>query len=1535
MRHFNSLGIGKKMSLVAVFPLLFIVILGIVSSVSIEKMVVTQQWVNHTDDVILKITDIEKSLLNLENGQRGYLITAKADFLAPYNQATQQLSVLFSQAKRLTADNPEQQQKLTQIESLVQTWLDQAGKPEIKMRDKVATNTKDSDYLQTVLRKEVGKTILDQIRHETDQLNSQFKKAGNTQGQLLTLLIAKDIVDRETGERGYLLTGVDSFLQPYDEGQNQLTKHIDALNQIIDTAYDREQMTVDINQLKSLAHSWLTEAAIPEIELRQQVNQGSKKFADIEQVLRRAKGKNILDSYQQQLKKINDAFAKSKNQLAQTLTQSIAKAIVDQQAGQRGYLLTGDDSFLAPYEQGKFDLKRHINALTALTSTAYNTQQVRRSLKRIAELAMDWQDKAATPEIAARIEINRHPTTMADVTALIEQGTGKSIMDQLRLELHNIKAEEFRLMALRQSDSLKSAATANSLILIGSLIIIALSLMLAFLIIREVMTQLKNTVESVENIANSNYTQSVSIVSNDEIAAVGLAVNQLLERLKHTAAIAKRISQGEYNIEIEIQGEHDELGKSLQRMTHSLIENQNNLSLKRSELEEQDWIKSHHTEIISNLQGTKNLKSFADLLLSTLVSALDAHIGLFYQVDHDAEQQLILAASYAFQTRKNLSNKFALGEGLVGQCALERKMIMLSNIPDDYIKISSGTGESQPKQIIVFPLEFENNLMGVIEIGCLTEISPKQQSLIELLQLNIGVSINNIYSHNRTEALLQQSQVQAIELQSQQKELQTTNESLEEHTQQLKKSQRELKQQSEELKVSNEELEEKQELLQKQQLVLEEAKHGIEIKASELALASKYKSEFLANMSHELRTPLNSLLILSKSLAENKEGNLSQQQQVDAEVIVDGGNDLLNLINDIMDLSKVEAGMLDVTMASIRLAEIARSLTSLFGRAAQDKGLQFNVTIQPSLEETIYTDGQRLEQILKNFLSNALKFTERGSIEVHIGEPPADIRFHSNKLKLESTISIAVIDTGVGITKEKQLAIFEAFQQEDGSTSRQYGGTGLGLAISRELTFLLGGEIHLVSDKGVGSTFTLYLPKQWNDTCHGPQNDDDVPTSMAKNNIKANHLSAVKTDADTTQQAPHGVTVSNNTWLPDDRREIQLGDNVLLIIEDDPNFAKILQRLGRENKQKTLLTNKGRNGLLLALEFNPNGILLDMELPDITGLAVLEQLRDNGATRNIPVHVLSAGDYKSVSLERGAINFLSKPTTINNIRMALDSINNTVAAHIKNILVVEDDDQHSTAALLKSKDMNVSCAASIEQAYTLLSQSVFDCIVMDLILPDAQGIEVLEKITAHPAVVNIPIVVHTAREITDHEHEFLKKYSSSIVVKGAESTERLLDDVSLFLHRVGKATAIHQPESIKMLHDQNAMLTNRRILLVDDDMRNIYAIKRLLSKIGLIVTPAENGQIAIDKAQTAAPHERYELILMDIMMPIKDGFEAMNEIRRMSEYTDTPIIALTAKAMPEDRQKCLDAGASDYIIKPIDTEKLLSMMRVWLYQQAY
>jgi CheY-like chemotaxis protein len=881
---------------------------------------------------------------------------------------------------------------------------------------------------------------------------------------------------------------------------------------------------------------------------------------------------------------------------------------------------------------------------------------------------------------------------------------------------------------------------------------------------------------------------------------------------------------------------------------------------------------------------------------------VNAHHGAFYMTETDDEGPVLrLFASYAYQERKSVSNTWRFGQGLVGQAALEGKRIVLTKVPSDYIQISSALGEAPPHAIVVVPILFEGEVKGVIELASFEKFSGIQLAFLDQMLESLGIVIATIEATMRTDELLRQSQSLTEELRSQQEELQQTNEELEEKAVQLTEQKAEVEKKNKQVELARQELEEK---------------------AEQLALTSKYKSQFLANMSHELRTPLNSLLILSRQLADNAEGNLTDKQIRYADTIRQAGTDLMTLINEILDLAKIESGTMAVEIGQVRFQNLRDYVDQTFRQVAEEKGLQFTVELDADLPPWMETDDMRLRQVLRNLLSNAMKFTEKGRVNLRIQRAAGDV------------IAFGVADTGIGIPKDKQRLIFEAFQQADGSTSRKYGGTGLGLAISREIAGLLGGDLRVDSTPGQGSTFTLYLPTTYKaPTREGRAQQQARVAAAAQAAIETGHqpLQIMPAPPEPERSEAHEKPLPIARTIPDDYDSLEPGDRVLLVIEDDGTFAVTMLEMARSSGFKGVVATSGSQALELARTVKPDAVTLDLRLPDIDGWVLLDRLKHDPATRHIPVHVISGLDEERRSLQSGALAFLQKPVTHEGIMEGLSGIKEFVEKRVKQLLVVEDDPVQSQAItdLIGEGDVQTTTVASGEGALQSLENKSFDCVVLDLRLPGMSGFELIERIKADPRHRRLPVIVYTGRELTDDDKGRLHGLAQTVIIKDVTTMERLLDETALFLHRVEANLPERKQRVLRRLAKSDPQLAERNVLVVDDDLRNIFALTSLLEGHKMHVQYAENGKRALQKLEE---NPNIDVVLMDIMMPEMDGYEALRQIRERPQWKDLPVIALTAKAMKGDREKCLEAGASDYITKPVDSDQLLSLLRVWLYQ---
>ncbi|WP_211747788.1 response regulator [Paenibacillus sp. Marseille-Q4541] len=1156
------------------------------------------------------------------------------------------------------------------------------------------------------------------------------------------------------------------------------------------------------------------------------------------------------------------------------LTNKIEKNVLDMETGQRGFALTGDEKYLIPYESARSAWESDYKNLYELITDNPSQQD---ELNKIRENIKEWIETAGQPVITMKRQNQNQ-----EVIAFYEADPGKQIIDQLRLQLDDFRNTEKNLTKIRIADLDQKNAEFRIVLYVALFILIVLSVVLSTFISRSIVQTIKQVISAITDIASSEGSQKskrINVKSKDEIRDLGEATNRLLER----------------------------------------HENEN-------------WLQTSIGEVAVSYQGASELSDLSHAFTTKIAHLLEASYGVFYL---RSGNYLIKTASYAASGPEAGTEQFQMGEGLVGQAALEKRIITLDSVPDDHVRIATGLGYSAPNSILIIPIEYKGEVQGVIEFASLHPFSDLQLKLVDQIRSTIGIAINSVLSQMEVKRLLEESQVMSEELQVQTEELKTQSEELisqqdemKASNDSLKRSEERLQRQQEELEQNNLDLTQRTEQVEAHMRKIEEIKEQIEKQnyvlekqASDLITASKYKSEFLANMSHELRTPLNSLLILSEILMSNKEGNLTTKQVDFSRTIHSSGNDLLRLIDDILDLSKVEAGQMKVEMEPVLLDDLKETLWRSFQPVALKKQIEFHIHMEENLPDSIITDSHRLQQILKNLLSNAIKFTSNGSVTLSLSRTHHTIPFveHSTQSNM---ITFTVEDTGIGIPLDKRDTIFEAFQQADGSTSRKYGGTGLGLTISRELASLIGGYIEFDSVEGKGSTFTLYVPEL------------QTAGHVTSQEIAVSDTVQVESKVSENVLVPH-IEISNpdllsDEDLKDDRHHLAPGDRVILIIEDDENFAEIMLDIARSRNFKGIVALQGDKGLALAHAYKPDAIMLDIQLPVIDGWTILERIKQHPELRHIPVHIISVVDESKQGLTMGAMAYLKKPVNKDQIEDALSQIESFINRDLKRLLIIEDDDvlRESMVELIGHDDVAITAVSTGAEALRELDREHFDCMVMDLGLSDISGFDLLDQIRRNENLKQLPIIIYTGKELDMREEIELKKYAESIIVKNVKSQERLFDETALFLHRVEANLPEDRRNILKKLYNNEDALEGKRILLIEDDIRNIFSLVSVLESYNLSVTFAENGREALEVLKQ---DPNFDLILTDIMMPEMDGYETMRAIRSMEEFHSLPIIALTAKAMKEDRQRCIDAGASDYISKPIDVEKLLSLLKVWLY----
>ncbi|WP_137806141.1 response regulator [Pseudomonas sp. G(2018)] len=1095
------------------------------------------------------------------------------------------------------------------------------------------------------------------------------------------------------------------------------------------------------------------------------------------------------------------------------------KLTVDLETGMRGFLLSGDDKFLEPYEMAKPRIEVVLNTLLELT--ADNPVQTDR-LHRLQALQVEWADYAQS-----MIDLQR---SSGDYRSAVRAGKGKRLTDEVRKQFEDVINMEQQLRATRNEEVRRTTIWSIVLYL---LFIAAISGLLAYIGRRDLM--------------------SLS----------------------------------------------EQYGANLARQQGSA-----------ERLERQAWLRNGQTELAEQVLGQlslnllgRNILQFCAQYLGTAVAAL------YVREEHGG---LTRVASYGMSREQEERDQQIYGdEGIVGQAAQQARLIRLDDVPGNYFKVSSGLGEGLPRSVLVVPTSDDDRVNGVIELGFLRLPDERDIELLELIAGNIGTSIEAARYRQRLQEVLAETQQLNEELQVQQEELKTANEELEEQSRILKESQAHLETQQVELEQTNEQLAEQAEVLAEQRdamdlknTELNQAQAQLEERAEELQRSSKYKSEFLANMSHELRTPLNSSLILAKLLAENPQENLSAEQVKFAESIYSAGNDLLNLINDILDISKVEAGKLEIRPENTSVARLVDGLRAMFEPLAADKQLQFNVELQDGAPAMMFTDRQRLEQVIKNLLSNAVKFTEKGSVSLNVASAVND------------GIAFIIRDSGIGIAEDQQDSIFEAFRQADGTTNRRYGGTGLGLSISRDLAALLGGSISVSSTPGQGSTFTLILPQQYVEPGEEPVEPMRARPVAHVPNPAPEPLKPLIAEVDIPR-------------FNDDRGKAPFTTRCILVVEDELNFAHILYDLAHELGYQCLVAHGADEGYDLAREFVPDAILLDMRLPDHSGLTVLQRLKEHADTRHIPVHVISVEDRVEAAMHMGAVGYAVKPTTREELKDVFARLEAKLTQKVKRVLLVEDDDlqRDSISRLIGDDDIEITAVGYAQEALDLLRTTIFDCMIIDLKLPDMLGGDLLKRMSTEDICSFPPVIVYTGRNLTRDEEAELRKYSRSIIIKGARSPERLLDEVTLFLHKVESRLSHERQTMLKTARSRDKVFEGRKVLLVDDDVRNIFALTSALEQKGAVVIIGRNGREAIARLSEV---EDIDLVLMDVMMPEMDGFEATIEIRKDPRWRKLPIIAVTAKAMKDDQERCLQAGANDYLAKPIDLDRLFSLIRVWL-----
>ena len=1158
----------------------------------------------------------------------------------------------------------------------------------------------------------------------------------------------------------------------------------------------------------------------------------------------------------------NSQMVRNSNRIIKDLD-NVFSLVKDAETGQRGYLLTGDQVFLDPYTKAKEKLSISISDLSSeFTETATQSENFTKL-------------KTSTEERLRILDQNLLEKRAKKVVTTEQLLAGKKYMDEIRIIVDEMQTEEQSILKSRTEMLDKVASYTPLLIIFSALLAIAITL----IFFRKVSLDFDEKNKLTNELEHKNHESENRLATIEKVTA--------------------QISAGDYNILVD-QNAKKNLGsvaEPLNKMAQSLKNSFNSL-------EEKQWLSSSISKLNDRMMGEKSTHKLANDILEGIVVKTQSMIAAIYLLDED--NKLHLAGSYAMlgnDTQKTLK----IGEGIVGEAFKSGKPILLKDIPDSEITISYATGKTKPKNIIAIPITRYNIPLGVIELGTTGDYSDIQLEFLRAVAGNIGLAFHSAQSRIKMQDLLEETQAQSEELQTQHAELENINEELEAQSQKLLASEEELRVQQEELMQSNQELEERTSLLEEKNVLIEERNVSIQQKSMELEQSTKYKSEFLANMSHELRTPLNSILLLSKLMTESDD--LDETYVEYASVMQSSGQGLLTLIDEILDLSKIESGKMTLEISEVPLEEIAADMKMLFNPMAKQKNLELNIQIEAETSNTLHTDKLRIEQVLKNLLSNAIKFTSQGSITLKIENDDS-----------KEKIKFTVIDTGIGIAKEKLKMVFEAFQQADGSTQRKYGGTGLGLSISRELARLLGGEISLTSTEGVGSEFTLTVPIQI--------------TEGAIEELQPSPQNISYPIVEVEKQPERFIADHIPQPIQDDRDNIVEGDKIILIIEDDTPFAKILTDFARKKGYKVIAAVRGDVGIELAQHYQPIAILLDIQLPIMDGWQVMEALKSNPETKPIPVHIMSSMKFKQESLLRGAVDFINKPFALEQMQEVFKKLENAMDRSPKKVLIVEENEQHAKALsyFLSANNISTDIVSNVSESIDALQKQEIDCVILDMGMPGKNAYDTLETIKQNKGLEQLPIIVFTGKSLSQGEENRIKKYADSIVVKTAYSYQRILDEAGLFLHLVEEKQKKKGEKSggFENLGELRNILHNKTVLLADDDVRNIFSLTKALEIQGMKIIPAMDGKEAL---KILKENSEIDIVLMDMMMPEMDGYETIREIRSSSQFKNLPVLAVTSKAMMGDREKCIAVGASDYISKPVDIDQMVSLLRVWLYDK--
>lgn len=1161
----------------------------------------------------------------------------------------------------------------------------------------------------------------------------------------------------------------------------------------------------------------------------------------------------------------------SKSRRSVAAVKDVLVALLDAETGNRGYQLTGRENFLEPYNRSLKEFSQAIERAKSLDISD------KKQLERLHDLEENVNRNIENLKLF--VQNRRNGKVMTQEQILLS----KSYMDKCRVIVRDFVQYEDSQLEIKNKDLDRSSGTTVLFIVISALAAVVVTIFFYFKLRADLIRRDKLERELREK--------------DQEISRRVSAIQQ----------IANRVANGDYS-QKAVDHSQDDLGDLVDSLNHMTD------SLKKSfdKINKSDWRQKGLALLNESLVGNKSVKEASDQSLNQLIEYGKCINGALYLYD---EGTLKLSASYGLEN--TMKKSFEPGEGMVGQVFSDEKIQVYNDLNEEDFVVSFASSRIKINGILLVPVHADGHCIGILELGSATDFDEDRINYFAECSRNIGIALNAAKGREKEQQLLEETQAQSEELQVQHSELENLNTELEAQTQKLQASEEELKVQQEELMQANAELEERSRMLEERNHMIAQRNGEIQKKVEELALSTKYKSEFLANMSHELRTPLNSILLLSRLMAENPDENLNEDQIESAKVIQSSGSSLLTLIDEILDLAKIESGKMTLEYQDVVVNDVIRDLRSLFNPIMQEKHIRFDIHVEEEVEKTIETDRLRVDQVLRNLLSNAIKFTSEGSISLHIRKDTENKDF----------IVFSVKDTGIGIPEEKQAIIFEAFQQADGSTRRRFGGTGLGLSISREIARLLGGELNLKSKVNEGSEFSLIIPITAISEAVQPENDQHLVETIRED---VEEIQNILEDGEAETSIPVEILAIPEA-VEDDRDGITAEDKVILIVEDDINFAKALLKYARMNQYKGVVVVRGDYALSAAVQYHPQAILLDVQLPVKDGWQVMDELKSNASTRHIPVHMMSVLQVERESLMKGAIDFINKPMALDKMTDVFKKIEDALQKSPQKVLIVENNAKHASALAYFLSNFNISLSVenNVEDSVKALTTDYVDCVILDLGASKGSEYQIIESIKSYEGLENLPIIIFSEHSLSKSEELKIRQYADSIVVKTAHSYERILDEVGLFLHLVEEKNNSVETARNKVLGSLTEVLSGKKILITDDDVRNIFSLTKALEKYKVEVVVAMDGKHAL---QQINEHKDIDVILMDMMMPEMDGYETIREIRKMPAFTRLPIIAITAKSMIGDREKCIVAGASDYISKPVDIDQLLSLLRVWLYE---